>query len=335
MNDSVQRGSKRRDFLLQAAAGTLAASMIDRRRLAAEDVQRRAGDERFRIRALDRKYDLHRPRGCTLLAIEVAEWPGNEFGLWLPETVYLKGEIFWGNWHEDAHLRYTRDDRGRWITKRSFDGFRVESTLTPDPKNSCMWYRHTFHNSGSEVLHGLNTQTCFHLVNAPQFISLRGSRVWANLDGKWMTTDKVARDKSPDPRRVWFLRKGQRTERTIVPQSFPSAIMPEAAHHALMVAENFAGDGCVAIASRNFWKLFNNNDCILRCLHSESLPIETLEPGQSVHQDSVLVFFNGDRRATIEHYDKNIATKWPSDYFEGSRRERWTSRSWSETNGSM
>ena len=42
----------------------------------------------FRIRAVDRRYDLHRPKGCTLLAIEVARWPGNEFGLWLPETVY-------------------------------------------------------------------------------------------------------------------------------------------------------------------------------------------------------------------------------------------------------
>ena len=223
----------------------------------------------------------------------------------------MEGKVLWGNWWEDAHQEFTRDDRGRWITKRSFDGFSVQSTLTPDPKNSCMWFRHTFHNSGSAVLRELNTHTCFHLVNAPQFVSLRGSRVWANLDGKWMTTDKVARDKSPDPRRVWFLRQGLRTERTVVPQRFPSAIMPEAAHHSTLIAENFAGDGCVAIASRNLWKLFNNNDSILRCLHSESLPIKTLEPGQSAHQDSVLIFFNGDHRATIEHYAKNIVTNWP------------------------
>ena len=55
MNDPVRRGSKRRAFLLQAAAGTLAASLIGRRGLPAQHVQLHAGVERFRIRALDRK----------------------------------------------------------------------------------------------------------------------------------------------------------------------------------------------------------------------------------------------------------------------------------------
>ena len=104
----------------------------------------------------------------------------------------------------------------------------------------------------------VNSQTCFG--ERPQFISLQGSRIWANLDGKWMTTDKVERDQSLDPRRVTFLKQGLRTERTVIPsKGFPSAIMPEAAHHPLFIAENFEGNGCVAIAAHNFEKLFNNN----------------------------------------------------------------------------
>jgi hypothetical protein len=266
----------------------------------------------FRIRALDRKYDLHREKGCTLLAIEVAGWPGNEFGLWLPETIYLAGKVLWGNWWDNAHQDFEQDLRGRWTTKRALDQFSVTSTLTPDPVACCLWYRHIFHNSGNETLRDLNSQTCFHLVNAPQFISLEGSRIWANLDGQWMTTDKVERNQSPDPRRVTFLKQGLRTERTVVPsKGFPSAIMPEAAHHPLFIADNFAGDGSVGIAARDFEKLFNNNDPILRCLHSESLAIKQLEPGDRAHQDSVIVFYNGDHRAILEHYTKHIEPNWP------------------------
>ena len=267
----------------------------------------------FRIRALDRKYDLHRENGCTLLAIEVAGWPGNEFGLWLPETIYLLGKVIWGNWWDNAHQDFEQDVRGRWTTKRSLDHFAVTSTLTPDSSLRCLWYRHTFHNTCGETLRELNSQTCFHLVNAPQFISLQGSRIWANLDGRWMTTDKVERDQSPDPRRVTFLKQGLRAERTVVPsKGFPSAIMPEAAHHPLFIAENFAGDGCVGIAARNFERLFNNNDVILRCIHSESVAIERLEPGETAHQDSVIIFYNGDHQAILEHYNKRIVPNWPA-----------------------
>ena len=173
-------------------------------------------------------------------------------------------------------------------------------------------HRQTFRNTGRQTLHELNSQTCFHLVNAPQFISLQGSRIWANLDGHWMTTDKVERDQSPDPRRVTFLKRGLRTERTVVPsKGFPSAIMPEAAHHPLFIAENFEGKACVGIVSRNFEQLFNNNDVILRCLHSESVAIRQLEPGETARQDSVIIFYNGDHSAILDHYTTRIATNWP------------------------
>jgi hypothetical protein len=303
---------RRRSLLLQASAAVVAASLPAAGQTSRTASRRKTEGDLFRIRALDRKYDLHREKGCTLLAIEVAGWPGNEFGLWLPETIYLSERVVWGNWWDNAHQEFEQDSRSRWTTNRAFDLFTVTSTLTPDPEQACLWYRHSFRNTGSEVLHELNSQTCLHLVNAPQFISLDGSRIWANLDGHWMTTDKVERDQSPDPRRVTFLKYGLRIERTVVPsKGFPSAIMPEAAHHPLFIAENFEGNGCVGIASRNFERLFNNNDAILRCLHSESAAIKQLEPGETAHQDSVIIFYKGDHKAILNHYTTRITPNWP------------------------
>lgn len=302
----------RRTLLLQACASFAAASLPAGEQTPTTSSRPRAERDLFRIRALDRKYDLHREKGCTLLAIEVAGWPGNEFGLWLPETVYLSGRVVWGNWWDNAHQEFEQDARGVWTTHRAFDWFTVTSSLIPDPAKSCLWYRHTFHNTGSKTLRELNSQTCFHLVNAPQFISLQGSRIWANLDGQWMTTDKVERDQSPDPRRVTFLKQGLRSERTVVPlKGFPSAIMPEAAHHPLFIAENFQGNASVGIAARNFERLFNNNDPILRCLHSESVAIRQLEPGETAHQDSVIIFYDGDHRPILDHYTTRIEPNWP------------------------
>jgi hypothetical protein len=73
---------------------------------------------------------------------------------------------------------------------------------------TALWFRTSFHDTGSTTLHALSTQTCFHLVNAPQFISLQGSRIWVNLDGQWTTTDKTERDQSRDPRHVTLLKQG-------------------------------------------------------------------------------------------------------------------------------
>jgi hypothetical protein len=264
----------------------------------------------FRIGFEDRAYDLHRPRGCTVLTIEVDCWPGNEFGLWLPETLYVGDEIVWCNWKGDAHQSWERKgDALRW--SRSLASFRIVSTLSPDADNSCIWYMHSFENTSDRVLSDVNSQTCFHLVNAPQFISIRGERIWACLDGQWRTTDSVPRAESPDPRRVSFLREGVRTERTVIPvTSFPSAIMPEQASHPLMVAEMFGGAGSAGIACKDCRKLFNNNDSILRCLHSEPFPIQSLAPGERWDQEGVLVFCEGNHEAILSHFEAIVPARW-------------------------
>lgn len=264
----------------------------------------------FRIGIEDRAYDLHRPHGCTVLTIEVELWPGNEFGLWLPETVYTGEEIIWCNFRGDAHQSWERaGDRLRW--SKSLQAVRLVSTLNPDPENSCIWYTHSFENTSSSAVANLNSQTCFHLVNAPQFISIRGERIWACLDGEWRTTDTVPRAESPDPRRVSFLREGIRTDRTVMPsKGFPSATMPEQACHPLMIAEMFGGKGSVGIACRNYRSLFNNNDSILRCIHSGPFPIASLLPGQTKAQDGVLVFCEGDHEELLSRFEAIAPPDW-------------------------
>lgn len=276
----------------------------------------------FNIKTLDRAYDLLRPKGCSVLTIEVEHWPGNEFGLWLPETVFFNQifsedgsidnttQIAWCNWEDDAHQVWEQD-AGSFTWQKELEYFTITSILTPDPDNSCIWYTHRFRNISDKDIAGLNTQTCFHLVNAPEFVSIKGERIWACLDRHWVTTDSVPRQESPDPRRVSFLKEGIRTERTVVPSGgFPSAIMPEQASHSLIISENFQSTASVGIANRNFRRLFNNNDCILRCLHSDGFPIQVLAPNKEEIQEGILIFCDGNHEETYNHFTMTSKEKW-------------------------
>lgn len=277
----------------------------------------------FRISVADRAYEAHRPNGCTVLQIEYQCWPGNRFGLWLPETLYLDyrsqdpfpaetARVTWCNWMGDSHQQWEHSGQ-RWEWTRELSELSLTSSLQPDPEDACLWYRHTITNRSTTPLQGINTQTCFHLVDAPYFISIDGERIWACLDGKWQTTDRVPRDRSPDPRRVVFLRSGLRTARTVVPHTvFPQALMPQAATHPLLIAESYDHRATVGIAARSFQKLFNNNDPVLRCLHSDPAPIPLLPPGETRTQDGVIIFAEGDHQAAVLQYQSLAARHWDS-----------------------
>ena len=300
----------RRDFLKKSLA--VASGITIMPRFVLGSGTGKTPRQKFRINVSDRMYDYHRPKGCTTIAIEYADWPGNEFGLWLPEGINVNGKTMWGNWKEGGtHQDFTLDSQRRLTWKYSKGNFELISILTPDEENSCLWYRHTFRNISDKPLSKLSTQTCFHLVNAPQFISIKGERLWACLDGKWTTTDKVPRHESPDPRRISFLKEGVRSERTVIKvTSFPSATMAETASHPLFIAESFGATASVGVASRNFRSLFNNNDPILRCIHSESFPIEKLMPGESKDMESVILFAKGDHRVLLEQFEKLKSKYW-------------------------
>ena len=59
-----------------------------------------------------------------------------------------------------------------------------------------------------------------------------------------------------------------------------------------------------------FDKLSNNNDTILRCIHSEPGPIEKLLPGQTISQEGVIVFCRGDHNALVEQFEKLRSKHW-------------------------
>lgn len=267
----------------------------------------------FRIRAENRPYDLHRPSGVTVLVIEIEDWPGNEFGLWLPEHVRVGGEYVWTNWQQkDVLQNWSRTSAGSLEWKKRFDKCELTTTLKSDAPHRCLWFQHSFRNTSEDVLHELDADACFHLVNAPQFISIHGERYWAYLDDKWTTTDQVPRHESPDPRRVSFLKEGLREERTVVPTFvFPQAIMPEVACHPLFIAESFDGKASVGVAVHGYQKLFNNNDVILRCLHSNAGPVAVLNPGQTADIEGVILFINGDHVDLEESFTELTANGWP------------------------
>lgn len=283
----------------------------------------KATDEKmtFKIGVENRKYDQHRPDGVTVVTIKVAQWPGNEFGLWLPEDIMMGEKFVWTDWQDpdvwpnwkpgDAYQDFTQRPDGSLVWKKTFKDIDFRSELRPDEKNSCIWYKHTFTNISDKPLYDLNAISCFHLVNAPQFISIDGSRYWADLDGKWTTTDTVPRCESPDPRRIGFKKQGLRQERTVVPNFvFPSAVMPQASCHPLFIAESFDAAASVGVADRNYDGLFNNNDSVLRCLHSHPAPIKVLQPGQTVEREAVIVFCRGNHNDLLKHYEKITADVW-------------------------
>ena len=261
------------------------------------------GKLHFRIE--DRKYYHHRPDGCTVILIEREGWPGNEFGLWLPECA-----LSWANWGDNAAQDWrVGDGWAKWSHLE--EGASLETEMRVEQDDGCIWYSHLFNNLSEEPLENVTAQTCFHLVNAPEFISIRGERIWACLDGEWMTTDRVPRERSLDPNRVRFLRRGSRKDRVVEHiSSFPHSIMPEEACHPLFMAESMDGRRCVGVACRGMSFLFNNNDYILRCIHSEPVPIECIPPGKSALQEGVILFCDGNHEELLERYGRIVPGDW-------------------------
>lgn len=258
---------------------------------------------RFHIE--NRKYYHHRPEGCTTILIEREGWPGNEFGLWLPECA-----LSWANWKGGGSQKWQLNQgSGSWHHRE--EGASLDTHMRVDQVNGCIWYSHLFNNLSGEPLVDATAQTCLHLVNAPEFISIRGERIWACLDGEWRTTDSVPREESLDPNRVRFLREGSRKGRVVEHiTSFPHSIMPEEASHPLFIAESMDGRKSVGIACRDMSFLFNNNDYILRCIHSEPAPIASIPPGGSTLQEGVIIFCDGNHEEMLARYGEIVPGCW-------------------------
>ena len=263
---------------------------------------------RLKFQIANRPYYHHRPHGCTVILFEKENWPGNEFGLWLPECA-----LSWVNWKGEESIQDWEVDGDEAVWRYWEERAHLETRMRVDQDRGCVWYSHAFTNDSQDPLREVTAQTCFHMVNAPEFISIRGERIWACLDGRWTTTDQVPREKSLDPNRIRFLRIGARKERTIEHiTGFPHSTMPEAACHPLFIAESFDGNRSVGVLCREMYFLFNNNDYILRCIHSEPVPIATIPPGKSAVQEGLIVFCDGSHEDLLAVHEEAVPGNcWP------------------------
>ena len=85
--------------------------------------------------------------------------------------------------------------------------------------------------------------------------------------------------------------------------------MPPAAHHPLIVAEAFDQTASVGIAASEVDYLFNNNDSILRCIHSEP-PAVSAAPGESAVQEGLILFAEGAYRRVVAQHDRIAPARW-------------------------
>ncbi|MBU7004020.1 MAG: hypothetical protein HXS50_00540 [Theionarchaea archaeon] len=240
------------------------------------------------------------------MVIEREGWPGNEFGLWLPECA-----LSWVNWRGEASIQNWEVDGTQAVWRYEQEDSRLETMMRVDHDNECIWYSHEFTNDSDRPLEEVTAQTCFHLVNAPEFISIRGERLWACMDGNWSTTDLVPRDKSLDPNRIKLMRCGTGRERRVEHvEGFPHSIMPQEACHPLFIAESMDGKKSVGVASRDMLFLFNNNDYILRCIHSEPVRIASIPPGGSATQEGAILFVDGDHEDLVGRYGEVVPDEW-------------------------
>jgi hypothetical protein len=69
----------------------------------------------------------------------------------------------------------------------------------------------------------------------------------------------------------------------------------------------------VGIACKNFRSLFNNNDYILRCVHSEPFPLNALLPGQNAAQEGVILFSDTGHCGVLEKFEELIGQRWKDE----------------------
>lgn len=277
---------------------------------------------KLRFHAENRTYDLSQPRKCTDIVIDRADWPGNEFALWLPE-----GAGPWDNsLGEEAIQEWKALPDGSAEWRRAYRGADIVSRVRADDDTQCLWFGTTVTNVSGEAMTDFMPSVCFHMVNAPEFISIRGERLWACLDGKWTTTDITPRNKAFDPRWVVYLKDGLRADRAVtLLLPWQASVMPETVSHPLFIAESFDRKKSVGIVSRNFGAIVNNNSPILRCIHSEPIEamasavnrltpgrigISPLEPGATSTADGVILFCDGDHEEMLMKFEAFVPRGW-------------------------
>jgi hypothetical protein len=239
-----------------------------------------------------------RQSATTQVTVEVVEWAGNIFRMWMPESV---GEL-WSNWSPDsAHEDFepTRQNGLLW----KFEGNRdasIEVELTPLEYSLLLESRVT--NRSKSDLSQVRVSHCLQLSQAPDFACGDFSRIHIRSNGKWEPLSAL----EPTSDYPFYYRAGFFSGGGIGWDGGKLAHCNQAAEadHPLIVCVSREGNRCVATASEDYWFLFHNRrNEHLRCIHSQQSPVPTLRPGETATFRQKIYFVDGGLARSVAAFE--------------------------------
>jgi hypothetical protein len=239
-----------------------------------------------------------RSNPTTQVMVQVAEWPGNTFRLWLPEHVHTG---LWSNSHPDEALQefVPTSTGGLLWTFERHPSARIEAEVAPAGNGLLLEVRVT--NRLRVSLQDVSVGNCCQLSQAPDFTCDDLTRLFIRTGGQWRRLSEL-RPKSNYPTyyRLGYLERGGAG----IWAGKLDALTEEArGDHPLMVCVSKDGRRAVGTASEDYYMLFHNrNNKHLLCIHSSQAPRPTLGPGETVTFRQRLYFADGGLEACIAAY---------------------------------
>jgi hypothetical protein len=236
----------------------------------------------------------------TQIAIEVKQWPGNTFLLWMPEEV----SPFWCDWDPQTGLqRFERTQRGGlfWELKQN-PKCLITAELIPLHNTLLLEVKVT--NRTDRKLDWIMVQNCFHLSAAPDFAQDDLKQLHIRTDGKWRTLEEL----KPGLNYFGYSRKGflesGKTDTWL--SCWKESVQESRADCPLMVGTSVDGRRCIATASSDYVCLFHNRMKYLRCMHSQQAALPVLEAGRTAVFRQWIYFFDGPMEKFISAVENDI-----------------------------
>ena len=256
----------------------------------------------FLLETFDKKTIRANP--TTQVAIRVAQWPGQNFLLWLPESV----AGLWAQWDAAvAHQDFTRTKRGglRW----EFAG-NPKAAIVAElaPRRSALLLEVQVRNVSDVELKQVSAQNCFHLSEAPDFACRDYSQVYIKTGGQWQSLAGLSvNDSLPMFYRPGFLESGR--EDTWKGR-FASHNQKQRAEYPLIIVLSRDRKRAIATASEDYQCLFHNHGIeYLLCAHSQQAAIETLPPKARAVFRQMIYFVDGGIDEAVSAYERDVARK--------------------------
>ena len=241
-----------------------------------------------------------RKNPTTQVDINIDIWPGNTFGLWLPEAV---GEL-WQQWDADvAHqdFQQTRNGGLLWIYEGNPDGV-IRTELIPQG-NSFLIEAKVINRSQKE-LHGVYVQNCLHFSKAPDFACNDFSRIYIRTKMEWRSLKSLNPTESfPRYYREDYPSHGRKDPTEDI---FGDMRQDAAIDHPLIILVSKDGKRSVGVASEDYEFLFHNQMEYLRCIHSESGSGPPLLPGEKAVFRQKIYFVEGGLKDCVNTFEKDI-----------------------------